>query len=181
LAGRSKGIFDFCEVVQVSEQTQLIERYDLAPHPEGGFYAEVHRAKRRVHAGSGSPERSAYTSIHYLLAGNDFSAWHRIQSDETWFFHLGCDLVIYSFAKNGHLQAQRLGLESGCFQLTIAAGTWFAAQPAQADSCSLLSCVVAPGFEFEDFELASRQGLLAEYGHSAENRAKIEAFTRERY
>jgi hypothetical protein len=180
LASISKVIVQFGEVLQVSEHRQFIEQYGLVPHPEGGFYAEVHRAKRRVQPGLALPERSAYTSIHYLLAGDDFSAWHRIQSDETWFFHAGCDLVIYSFAENGQLQTQRLGTHSGCFQLTIAARTWFAAQPDQADSCSFLSCVVAPGFEFEDFELASRQGLLADYGHSPENRAKIEAFTRER-
>ena len=162
------------------EQQRLIERYGLVPHPEGGFYAEVHRAQRRVQLGSGVRERSAYTSIHYLLAGNDFSAWHRIQSDETWFFHSGCDLVVYSFSENGQLETQRLGVASGCFQLTITARTWFAAQPAQAQSCSFVSCVVAPGFEFEDFELASRQLLLDAYGHSTESREKIEAFTRER-
>ena len=165
----------------MSEQTRLIERYGLVPHPEGGFYAEVNRAKGRVRVGSESPERSAYTSIHYLLAGDDFSAWHRIQSDETWFFHSGCDLVIYSFAENGQLQAQRLGVDSGCFQLTIAARTWFAAQAEQAESCSFVSCVVAPGFEFEDFELGSRQLLLKTYGHSPDSREKIEAFTRERH
>jgi predicted cupin superfamily sugar epimerase len=64
--------------------------------------------------------------------------------------------------------------------LTIAARTWFAAQPANAESCGFVSCVVAPGFEFEDFELGSRRLLLQEYGHSPESRAKIEAFTRER-
>ncbi|CAN1565413.1 COG3542 Uncharacterized conserved protein [Burkholderiaceae bacterium] len=165
---------------KLSTQQQLIEQHGLVPHPEGGFYAEVHRAKQRVQTGAGSPERSAYTSIHYLLAGDDFSAWHRIQSDETWFFHSGCDLIIYSFAENGQLQTQRLGVDSGCFQLTIAARTWFAAQPAQAASCSFVSCVVAPGFEFEDFELGSRQLLLKAYGHSPESRTKIEAFTRER-
>lgn len=165
----------------MSEQQQLIEQHGLVPHPEGGFFAEVHRAKHRVKTGAGSPERSAYTSIYYLLAGDDFSAWHRIQSDETWFFHSGCDLSIYSFAENGQLQTQHLGIESGCFQLTIAARTWFAAQPARADSCSFVSCVVAPGFEFEDFELGSRQLLLEAYGQSSESRAKIEAFTRERH
>lgn len=97
------------------EQQRLIKQHGLLPHPEGGFYAEVHRAKRRVQPGSRAPERSAYTSIHYLLAGDDFSAWHRIQSDETWFFHAGCDLVIYSFAENNQLQIQRLGTDSGCF------------------------------------------------------------------
>ena len=66
---------------KLSKQQQLIEQHGLVPHPEGGFYAEVHRAKQRVQTGAGSPERSAYTSIHYLLAGDDFSAWHRIQSD----------------------------------------------------------------------------------------------------
>ena len=165
----------------MNEQNRLIERYGLVPHPEGGFYAEVHRAEHRVRAGSESPERSAYTSIHYLLAGDDFSAWHRIQSDETWFYHSGCDLVIYSFAADGQLKTQRLGVESGCYQLTIAARTWFAAQAEQAESCSFVSCVVAPGFEFEDFELGSRQLLLKTYGHSPDSREKIEAFTRERH
>ena len=165
----------------MSETQRLIEQHGLVPHPEGGFYAEVHRAQCRVHAGLRLPERSAYTSIHYLLAGDDFSACHRIQSDETWFFHSGCDLIIYSFAENGQLQAQHLGVDSGCFQLTIPARTWFAAQPARADSCNFVSCVVAPGFEFEDFELGSRQLLLEAYGQSPESRTKIEAFTRERH
>ena len=164
----------------MKEQQRLIELHGLVPHPEGGFYAEVHRASHRVLIGSAGHERSAYTSIYYLLGGEDFSSWHRIQSDETWFFHSGCDLAIYSFAENGQLQAQRLGAESGCFQLTLAAKTWFAAQPCQAGSCSFVSCVVAPGFEFEDFELASRGGLLETFGHTPENREKIKAFTRER-
>jgi len=165
---------------QLNEQQRLIELHGLVPHPEGGFYAEVHRANLRVLSGSEGYERSAYTSIYYLLGGEDFSSWHRIQSDETWFFHSGCDLVIYSFAENGQLQTQRLGAEVGCFQLTIPARTWFAAQPAQAAYCSFVSCVVAPGFEFEDFEIGSRQSLLEVYGHRPEHRAKIEAFTRER-
>jgi predicted cupin superfamily sugar epimerase len=165
---------------QLNEQQRLIELHGLVPHPEGGFYAEVHRANLRVLSGSEGYERSAYTSIYYLLGGEDFSSWHRIQSDETWFFHSGCDLAIYSFAENGQLHVQRLGAESGRFQLTIPAKTWFAAQPCQAASCSFVSCVVSPGFEFQDFELGSRQSLLAAYGHHPEHQAKIEAFTRER-
>jgi predicted cupin superfamily sugar epimerase len=112
----------------VSEQQRLIEQYGLLPHPEGGFFAEVHRAKRRVQAGSGSPERSAYTSIHYLLAGDDFSAWHRIQSDETWFFHLGCDIAIHHFDSKNELVSTQIGLESTQFQTTVPANTWFAAR-----------------------------------------------------
>lgn len=125
-------------------------------------------------------DRSALTSIYYLLLGDDFSAWHRIASDETWFFHSGCDLAIYSFAQNGQLQRQVLGTISGVFQLTIPAHTWFAAQPEVYTSGCFVSCVVAPGFEFQDFELASRQYLVDTYGQSADSRAKIQAFTRDR-
>jgi len=162
----------------LSQREHLIKQHGLLRHPEGGFYKEVHRAESRVRIVGGAYDRSAYTSIFYLLSGDDFSAWHRIRSDETWFFHSGCDLAIYSFSKTGQLQKQRLGTDSGCVQYTIAAGTWFAAQPEAYTSFSFVSCVVAPGFEFEDFELASRQYLLDQFGHCAEHREKIEALTR---
>jgi predicted cupin superfamily sugar epimerase len=79
---------------------KLVDALKLAPHPEGGFYREVHRSKTIVADSKGSGDKSAYTSIYYLLSGKDFSAWHRIKSDETWYFHLGCDVVIYFFDEN---------------------------------------------------------------------------------
>ena len=157
--------------------SSLVEDLNLLPHPEGGFYKEMYRSPTIVNAG-GLVKKSAYTSIYYLLAGDDFSSWHRIKSDETWYFHSGCDVSIYFFDQNKALQTIQLGLNSKCLQGTIPANTWFAAKPTQQDSFCLVSCAVAPGFEFADFEIGKRDSLLNEFGHSADGRSTIEALTR---
>ncbi|MCD8505532.1 MAG: cupin domain-containing protein [Burkholderiaceae bacterium] len=152
----------------------LIQKLALLPHPEGGYYRETYRAPLRLHSAEHGGMRSAYTSIHFLLCGGQYSAWHRVASDESWFFHEGSDVEVYSLLplagnKDKAVHTQRLGSVSGCFELTIPAGTWFAARSVQDDSHSLVSCVVAPGFEFEDFELASKDQLVqAGYHESAQ-------------
>lgn len=162
----------------MQEIDRLVNTLQLEPHPEGGFYKEMHRSTTVVRDANGASKKSALTSIYYLLSGNDFSSWHRISSDETWYFHLGCDVLIYFFDQNKILQTLQLGHESQNLQATILANTWFAAKPLQHDSFSLVSCAVAPGFEFEDFEIANREALLTEFGNSAGNRKAIEMFTR---
>ncbi|HQR84455.1 MAG: hypothetical protein B7Y05_15070 [Polynucleobacter sp. 24-46-87] len=162
----------------MQEIDRLVNTLQLEPHPEGGFYKEIHRSTTVVRDANGTRKKSALTSIYYLLSGNDFSSWHRISSDETWYFHLGCDVLIYFFDQNQILQTIQLGHESQNLQATILANTWFAAKPLQQDSFSLVSCAVAPGFEFEDFEIANRAELLREFGNSSDNRKAIEMFTR---
>lgn len=144
----------------------LIHKLDLKPHPEGGFYRETYRAPLQVQSPHHSDARSAFTSIYFLLDGTQHSAWHRVASDESWFFHLGTDLHIYSLSPDPDnapsvIEVRTLGVSNQCFETTIAAGTWFAARPANKDGFSLVSCVVGPGFEFGDFELASREKLMA--------------------
>lgn len=156
----------------------IIDVLDLKPHPEGGFFKEVHRSKTIVHGLKSSSNKNAYTSIYYLLPGQSFSAWHRIKSDETWYFHYGCDLALYYFDEHKLLHTVTLGIESIHLQITIPANTWFAAKPLDKDTYCLVSCAVAPGFEFDDFEIASRNHLLKEFGSSAENIQVIEALTR---
>ena len=156
----------------------IVNALDLKPHPEGGFYKEMHRAPALVQEQGKGQSKHAYTSIYYLLSGTDFSAWHRIQSDETWFFHSGCDAVIYHFDFNGTLVKTLLGHESMQFQATIPANTWFAAQPSRPDSFFLASCVVAPGFVFSEFEMGKRADLLATFGNLPEHVQVIQALTR---
>ena len=156
----------------------LVEGLSLLPHPEGGFYREMYRSPTIVRA-DGSEQKSAYTSIYYLLASEDFSSWHRIKSDETWYFHSGCDVIIYFFDENKELQTIQLGLDSQCLQATIPANTWFAAKPISQNSFCLVSCAVAPGFEFEDFEIGQRDSLLKEFDRSLDSIKAIEALTRD--
>jgi len=155
----------------------VIDSLELEPHPEGGFYREMHRASSLVTEANGN-SKHAYSSIYYLLSGNDFSAWHRIQSDETWFFHLGCDIAIHYFDPQNKLAAVQIGLESMQFQATIAAGTWFAAKPVRTDSFCLVSCVVGPAFTFTEFEMGQRQTLLDSFGTSDKHIEAIQALTR---
>ena len=156
----------------------IIEALGLAAHPEGGFYKEMHRSDTIVEKPNDSGNKSAYTSIYYLLSGKDFSAWHRIKSDETWYFHLGCDVLIYFFDGNKALQTIQLGMASKTLQTTIPAHTWFAAKPLSEEAYCLVSCAVAPGFEFLDFELGGRKALEREFGPSAKNIQMIQALTR---
>ena len=155
----------------------LVETLKLLRHPEGGFYREMYRSPTIISA-EGTGQKSAYTSIYYLLSGGDFSSWHRIKSDETWYFHSGCDISIYFCDQNKALQTIQLGLDSKCLQATIPANTWFAAKPISQNSFCLVSCAVAPGFEFTDFEIGKRDSLLGEFGQSADNIKAIETFTR---
>lgn len=156
----------------------IIASLNLEPHPEGGFFKEIHRSGKRVSDLERASNKSAYTSIYYLLAGKDFSAWHRIKSDETWYFHLGCDLLIYYIDQSKMVRTVQLGMESKSFQATVPAHTWFAAKPLNKDAYCLVSCAVAPGFEFADFEIATRDYLINEFGMTSENIELIQALTR---
>ncbi len=156
----------------------IIDSLQLQPHPEGGFYKEIYRSENIVFESTSTREKSACTSIYFLLVGQDFSCWHRIKSDETWFFHSGCDVLVHFFNKDKMLETRQLGLEAKKFQMTLPANTWFAAKTTNEASYCLVSCVVAPGFEFDEFEIAKREQLLVEYGSSDQHIEAIKAFTR---
>ena len=83
----------------MDEINAVIQKFNLSSHPEGGYFKEVHRSNVIVNSLAHGGQRSAYTSIYFLLPGDTFSAWHRISSDETWFFHSGCDVAIHFFTK----------------------------------------------------------------------------------
>ena len=153
----------------------LITQLNLTPHPEGGFYREMFRSDMTVQSATHGEVRAAFTTIYFLLDGNSHSAWHRITADESWFFHTGCDLEIYTLAPEWQpgssplLATQTIGTTVGCFQVTIPRGHWFAAKPKDPNGFCLVSCAVGPGFEFKDFECASRSMLLERgYQHCAE-------------
>lgn len=159
---------------------QLIKQFGLLPHPEGGHYRETYRGLMSVKAPAGP--RAASTAIYYLLEADDYSAWHRIASDELWHFYAGSALNIYVLDPANGLSVIRLGnplTEAGCvFQAVVPAGLWFAAEPvsraqgAQENGVgagfALVGCTVAPGFEFSEFELADSGALIGRYPEHAE-------------
>jgi predicted cupin superfamily sugar epimerase len=146
---------------------RLIRRYDLQPHPEGGFFRETYRSAMTVMAGEKRLQRSASTAIYYLLPAGTFSAWHRIASDELWHFHAGDPLDIHVLAADGDLLTHRLGnplvARDVDFQAMVPAGCWFAAEVVQGGAFAFVGCTVAPGFEFSEFELADATELTMSY------------------
>jgi predicted cupin superfamily sugar epimerase len=152
----------------------LISFYGLQPHPEGGYYKESYRAEEVI-PGNNLPgrfdgDRSYATAIYFLLQENDFSAFHRINSDELWHFYSGIALNIYVIDPNGKPEVIRLGsnMENGeMFQAVVPAGCWFASEPAAKEGFSFVGCTVAPGFDFRDFELADRNDLTKAFPQHA--------------
>lgn len=150
-----------------SAKDELIRRFDLQPHPEGGFFSETYRSAARVTRADGTGHadetRSASTAIYYLLCDGAHSAWHRIQSDEVWHFYAGSPLNVHVLDDNGTLITHRLGNTltdpQTVFQAVVPAGLWFAAECADPATFALVGCTVAPGFEFSEFELADTNAL----------------------
>jgi uncharacterized protein len=146
---------------------QIVAHYQMLPHPEGGYYKETYKSEEWI-PHIGLPNRfggNRYfgTAIYFLLDQGNFSAFHRIKSDETWHFYAGQTLEIFVLHDNGELQIIQLGnqIQQGeTFQATVPAGAWFASRPAANTAFSLVGCTVAPGFDFEDFELAKAEELV---------------------
>ena len=112
--------------------------------------------------------RSALTNVYFLLDGTTFSAYHRLDADETWHFYRGNDLTISIIGADGVLEERLLGTD-GPWQTTVLAGSFFAASLANQTGYALVGCSVAPGFEFAGFEIANRAALIASYPRHADS------------
>ncbi len=160
-----------------------IEKLRLEPHPEGGYFRQTYKADL-VLARESLPEgfsgaRAASTAIYFLLEGDDFSAFHRLRSDEVWHFYVGDALVVHVIDEHGRYSEIAMGRdpEAGeVLQAVVKARCWFASRVRNSRRFALVGCTVAPGFEFEDFELAKREELVRDYPR---HRGVIERLTRE--
>jgi uncharacterized protein len=161
---------------------RIVERFELVPHPEGGFFREVYRSTMKLdHPGvpeGFAPGRSAGTLIYFLLSGSDFSAFHRVRfSDEIWHLYAGGPLEIFVIDSAGSLDRRLLttDLMQGEPTTLIPAGAWQSARLADGAGWALGGCTVAPGFDFEDFEMPPRAELLERFPR---HEATIRALTR---
>lgn len=160
-----------------------IEKLRLDPHPEGGYFRQTYRsevviAREALPAGF-SGARAVSTAIYFLLEGEGFSAFHRLRSDEVWHFYAGQPLLVQVIDPEGNYSRILLGSDPGAgqvLQAVVRAGCWFASHVADWKSFAVAGCTVAPGFEFEDFELGKREELVARY---PQHRELIERLTRE--
>jgi uncharacterized protein len=159
-----------------------VEKLQLEPHPEGGHFRQTYRsevviAREALPAGF-SGTRAVSTAIYFLLEGENFSAFHRLRSDEIWHFYVGEPLSVHVIDPAGNYSRILLGqdLESGqMLQALVLAGCWFASHVADWKAFAVVGCTVGPGFDFEDFEMGKGDELVARY---PEYRKVIERLTR---
>jgi predicted cupin superfamily sugar epimerase len=160
-----------------------IEKLELERHPEGGYFRQTYKAalvvpKSALPAGFAGA-RAASTAIYFLLEGENFSAFHRLRSDEVWHFYAGDPLVVQVIEAEGKCSSILLGSdpEAGqVLQAVVPAGCWFASHVGDWNSFAVVGCTVAPGFDFADFEMGKREELVRTY---PQHRTLIERLTRE--
>ena len=157
-----------------------ISKLGLEPHPEGGYFKRTFESQEQitdqeltVHF---EGKRMLYTSIYFLLTSNDVSHFHRLQSDELWYYHAGSPLSVHMIDENGEYTEYKLGLdlENGEVpQVLVPKNTIFGSSVKDRETFSLVGCMVSPGFEYQDFELFTQEELLLKYPEHKEIIVKI--------
>lgn len=158
-----------------------IEKLNLQPHPEGGFFAESYRSNETIDADAlpsrYAGSRSYSTAIYFLITSKKPSRFHKVASDESWHFYDGSPVRLHIISPKGDYYPVMVGCdpEKGILpQYVVPAEHWFAAEVTEAEGFSLVGCAVAPGFDFADFTLAEQETLI---GRFPELKAIIERFT----
>lgn len=151
-----------------------IENLDLKKHPEGGYFKETYRSDELInHTALPSRyggDRAISTAIYFMVSSDSPSKFHKVNSDELWFYHAGGSLIIYTIDDLGTLEKHFLGCDfenNERPQILITKNTWFAAHTCKNDYV-LLSCTVSPGFDFLDFELGNRNSLIGKFPDHAD-------------
>lgn len=168
-------------------KNQVVQLLNMQPHPEGGYFVESYRSKQNIETEIGI--RCASTAIYFLLGVNDTSKFHRIKSDEVWHYYAGEALSIVELDNERKIsKTTKLGpnlLNGEVLQYVVPANTWFgsflpdphapgegphvnipAPNPNTSSGYTLVGCTVAPGFEFQDFEMAKRDELIEEFSQA---------------
>ncbi len=152
----------------IGQVQKLVRVLNLREHPEGGFFSESYRSPESI-IKEALPERfdaqrSVSTAIYFLLHGHQFSAFHRLRQDEVWHFYEGDPLLLHRL--NPHTSDYDI-LELGPVndagqkpQIVMPAGSYFAAHVKGFRGYTLCGCTVAPGFNFDDFEMPERAELI---------------------
>jgi len=150
---------------------EIIARLNLTPLPsEGGWYRETYRSPERIAADALPPrygaERPFCTAIYYLLTPDTVSAMHRVKSDEIFHFHLGGPVTMLQLHPDGTAEIVTLGADIASgqqLQVIVPRGAWQGAFLNDGGRFALMGCTLAPGFEFDDFELGRRADLISRF------------------
>ncbi len=146
----------------------IIQRLRLEPHPEGGWFRQTYVSSDTLSSAAlprHPGERPCSTSIYFLTTSENFSAFHRIRSDEMWYHHSGDAVSIEIIYRDGERDTLVIGpVELGYEpQALVPAGTWFASHVSDNGRWALVGCSVAPGFDYSDYELADQYRLIKDF------------------
>jgi uncharacterized protein len=147
---------------------KLIEELNLQPHPEGGYYGETYRSALTINTDNG--RRNLMTSIYFLLTSDNISKFHSIAGQEIWYHHEGSPLTVHVLSESGYqrLKVGPVGLEGNRPQVLVPEGSIFGSTVDAEDAYCLVSCTVAPGFDFADFRMYTAEELLEKWPDCAE-------------
>lgn len=147
---------------------ELITFFDLAAHPEGGFYKEIYRSSGEILPENLGAEfigkRNFCTSIYFLLTSHKFSAFHKINQDEIWHFYKGSAIKLHMISPKGIYSNVLIGnnfIKDEVPQFTVPAQYYFAAEVLKKDGFAFTGCTVSPGFDFRDFDLPTCKKLTS--------------------
>lgn len=147
----------------------FVKNLNMTPHPEGGFFKEIYVSEDNITAKELKADfegsRILWTSIYFLLRNGEVSNFHRLKSDEMWYYHSGSPLTIYMISPEGELITEQLGLnvENGEKPQVLVPKDYIFGSAMNNEGYALVGCMVSPGFEFRDFELFKRSFLLEKY------------------
>ena len=154
----------------------LIDKLELKPHPEGGYYRETYRSTEHITPANFEGDRSYSTAIYFLLTSENFSAFHKIKQDEVWHFYAGSPLFVHVIDEKGIYTRHSVGIDISkgeVPQLVVKAGDWFGSSVVNENAYSLVGCTVAPGFDFRDFEMGKRDELQKKFPTHSEVIVKL--------
>ncbi len=146
----------------------IIQKFNLLEHPEGGYYIETYRSEGIINNENLSDhfdgDRNYCTAIYFLLTSDKFSAFHKINQDEMWHFYSGSAIKLHMIAPDGTYSNVIIGnnlLSNEVPQFVVPAQYWFAVEVMDENSFAFTGCTVAPGFDFRDFVLPKKEALIA--------------------
>jgi len=150
-------------IALIERVKELASELGLGPHPEGGQFAEVFRSAMNVLTADGRGERSAVTTIYFLLVAGERSRWHQVLSDELWHFYEGDRLELYWIdPRTWQSGIIVLGPEAeGAHSIGVIRSGWWQAARTTGDY-TLVGCTVAPGFEYKDYTILGPESEEAE-------------------
>jgi uncharacterized protein len=156
--------------MQSNKVEYWVSNLGMSRHPEGGYYKETFQSEEQISDNeltvNFEGKRKLYTSIYFLLTSDDVSHFHRLKSDELWYYHGGSSMSIHVIDESGEYKEIKLGMDLAAGdvpQALVKKNSIFGSSVTEKDTFSLVGCMVSPGFVFQDFELFTQEELMKVY------------------